>query len=641
MKSNVSDLLLLVESVYRDASAKCVAEVSDLRDLETIGSRVKSEGISFLTITLPQFCSDFERSLQEGGIDSKAFQGFRKARAIPAFLQGMLSRLFDYETGRMINDYEPLKQGFADSESSTIVEAVRQVCLLFKKVEIPCTPERTGKALDAFVKLEQSFEDFQLQNDETANFMAVSHVLWDHIVSHCRLDELVPHHGPGATAEGSSGNQKFRWHYWHDRLEPYFPLVGFGYPLGTEPDSEELEMVQIVSREREQPVKVTPVPKTLKSPRIIAIEPSCMQFVQQGIRDWLYRQLESDWLTRGHINFRDQTVNQSLALDASSSGRFATIDLSDASDRVPRDLALGMFSSHPDLRDAIEACRSDRAELPDGRLVAPLRKFASMGSALCFPVEAMYFYTICVMALLREHNLPATPRTCFNVSRGVYVYGDDIIVPTTNATTVLGYLQKYHCKVNTKKTFTSGSFRESCGMDAFEGMSVTPTYIRQMPPLDRHDARSLVSWVASSNDFYKRGYWRTAWVMRKRVNKILGDLPYVSETSPALGYTTFLGSQALSSQFWSSGDLLKSRPRKTSKVRWSTRYQRLEMKTWVPEPVYRADELEGYSALAKSLMVVESKKNTLVPAAMDEHHLERYALHGAVTLKRRWVDPLS
>jgi hypothetical protein len=606
---------------------------------------------------MPQFCSDFEKSLQDGCIDPMIFRSFRKVKAIPAFLQGMLGRLFDYETGRMLNEYDPNNE-VAESDKPTIVEAVRQICLLFKKVEIPCTFERTRAALDAFVDNEQSFEAFQLQNDEIAAFKAISHVLWDPIVSSCELSELVLRHGPGATAEGISGNSKYRWLYWYDRLEPYFPLLGAGYPLGASVSAEELEIVSIVPREQERPVKVTPVPKTLKGPRIIAIEPCCMQYAQQGIRDWLYDQLESSRLTRGHVNFRDQSINQELALDASSTGLFATIDLSDASDRVPRELALEMFSSHPDLRDAIEACRSDSAELPDGRIVKPLRKFASMGSALCFPVEAMYFYTICVMALLEAHNLPATPRNCFRVSRGVYVYGDDIVVPTTYATFVLSHLQKYHCKVNSKKTFLSGRFRESCGMDAYDGVSVTPTYIRQMPPENKRDEKSIVSWVASSNAFYIRGYWRTALFMRKRIDSIVGPLPYVSETSSALGYFSYLGTQNLRKQIWSFGDRQK-RPGRHRDFRWSEKLQRHEIRALVPEPVYRTDELVGYSALAKSLKNQDTVKypvsgsedwrrllpwnriNTLVPLAADEHHLERYALHGAVTLKRRWVGALS
>jgi len=60
LKSDASDYLELAERIYRDAAAKCSADVSDLRDLKTIRSRIKDEGFSFLTITLPTFARDLK-----------------------------------------------------------------------------------------------------------------------------------------------------------------------------------------------------------------------------------------------------------------------------------------------------------------------------------------------------------------------------------------------------------------------------------------------------------------------------------------------------------------------------------------------------------------------------------------------------
>jgi hypothetical protein len=588
MKSNVSDYLELMDAVYRDASIKCVADVSDLRDLETLRSRVEHEGLSFLTITLPQFCKDFERSLANGAIDSTSFTPFRKVEggSIPAFLQGMVSQVFDRETGK-VRVYEKLPPvGGISSDVPTVIESVRQICLTFKKVELECTPERTAAALENFASIEQSFDDFITSEEDMAEFLGVSSVLWDPMVSDFSATQCIPKHGPGATAEKISGNQKFIWRSWYDRLEPYFPLVDNGYPLGIPSDAEELEKVTIVPWKEELPVRVVPVPKTLKTPRIIAIEPACMQFVQQGIRDYLYRKLETYKLTAGHINFRDQSINQQLAITSSRTGQLATIDLSDASDRVPRSLALEMFRANPDLRDSIDACRSTMAQLPDGRIVGPLKKFASMGSALCFPVEAMYFYTLCVMALLADRHLSLTSRNVFIVTRSLYVYGDDIIVPTTNATTILAYLRKYNCKVNVNKTFVSGSFRESCGVDAYNGYQVTPVYIRSERPENRQQASRIISWMATLNLFYKKGYWRTTQLMVTLLERLIGDIPYVAETSEALGRYSYLGFESIG--------------------RWNSDLQRNEIRALTPSPVYRTDVLEGYGALTKCFLGLHS-----------------------------------
>jgi len=617
MKSNVSDQLKLAEAIYIDATAKCIADVSDLRDLETIRSRVKKEGLSFLTITLPQFCRDFERSLANGNIDPTLFQSFRKSGSIPAFLQGMIGLIFDRETGRIYDDLQPTN-GVVFRDFSPIIESVRQICLTFKKLEIDCTPKRVSAALENFTAIEHSLQDYLLPESDYAKFLSVSDLLWGNMVSAIALSHCSPKHGPGATAERISGNQKFVWRRWHDRLEPYFPLVDNGYPLGIPESAEELKMVSIIPQEQEQPVRVVTVPKTLKGPRIIAIEPCCVQFAQHGIQSSLYEAIASYWLTKDHVNFTDQSINQQLAIKGSLTGRLATIDLSDASDRVPRQLALDMFRCNPDLRDAIDACRSTKAELPNGIVISPLLKFASMGSALCFPVEAMYFYTICVVALLECQNLPVTLRNIFNVSRYVHVYGDDIIVPTTYAIAVLDHLRKYNCKVNADKTFLSGSFRESCGVDAFNGEQVTPVYIHKLRPENRRQPDRLISWVATANLFYKKGYWRTTSLMFNIIERILGPLPYVSERSSALGRTSFLGYRSVE--------------------RWNAKYQAFEVRAWVPSPVYRAGKLEGYAALSKSFELLESLSDSW--AARDASHLERFALHGAVVLKRHWVPAL-
>jgi hypothetical protein len=609
MKSNVSDYLELVRRIYIDATARCTADVSDLRDLAYVKSRVKEEGLSFLTITLPRFCSDFESALKLGGINSTHFLGFRKYGSIPSFLRGMISLIFDQETGRIYD-----KAGCNSTDIPVLVACVRQICLTFKKLEVPCTPEREAEAVANFLHVEDSFGEFSLSEEDIQVFDLVSSMLWDNMLHDLRVSDAIPKHGPGATADRISGNGKYEIRRWHDRLEPYFPILDNGYVVSADYERV-LEKIEFVSPDDELPVRVVLVPKTLKGPRVIAIEPLCMQFTQQGIRDMIYHVIESSVPTKGHVNFRDQSVNQGLALTSSRDGLLATIDLSDASDRVPRDLALRMFRSNPDLMDAIDACRSTKALLPNGTLIGPLKKFASMGSALCFPVESMYFYTICVAALLKEMDLPVTYRSVQKCASNVHIYGDDIIVPSMYAETVLDYLQKYNCKVNHNKTFFTGRFRESCGVDAYDGMDVTPTYIRQPHPKNRQQAKELVSWCATANLFYERGYWHTAQYMFSCIERVIGELPYVAWDSQLLGRKSYLGYVSID--------------------RWNDKRKCFEVRAYAPEPVYRTDVLDDYDALSKSLLRLGTLKDSLEPR--DPLHLKRSALHGVVAIKRRWV----
>jgi hypothetical protein len=633
MKSDVKDYVELAQLIYLDACAQCSATVSDLRDLKTLRARVKAEGLSFLTITLPSFASDLERSLADRAVGSNHFLSFRKRGAIPAFLQGMLSHIFDRETGRLRDDSPVLLES---------LKALRQFCAAFKKVRLPCSPAREAAAVKRFISVERDLDESHICPGDASAFKAVAFVLWNRMLGNLLPDMLLPRHGPGATAERISGNQKYVWLRWHERLEPFFPFLDNGYPVSSS-NSREFENVTFVSEDEEQPVKVIFVPKTLKSPRVIAIEPVCMQYTQQALQRYLYRAIAADPISTGHVNFRDQSVNRTLALDASISGRWATIDLSDASDRVPRDLALAMFDSNPDFRDAVDACRSRRAKLPTKEIIS-LKKFASMGSALCFPVEAMYFYTVCVKALLDHRELPYTRRNAYLVSRDIFVYGDDIIVPSEEAESVLHSLQKYNCKVNAAKSFWTGKFRESCGLDAYDGHEVTPVYIREAPAENQQQVGSIVSWVATANLFESRGYSRTSSFMFAHVERLIGKLPLVSETSPLLGRI----------------DLYGLRNVRDLPFRVRRRFQSLEQRGWVVAPVNRSDSIDGYAALQKSLLGLvrrgEDRRDPnfeepdhgtsvahsymlrwLKTIGKSESSLEHSARRGAVTLQRRWV----
>lgn len=609
MKSHEEDLLLVCESVLMDASAKCttVNLASIKRDLLTIKSRVEDEGVSFLTITLPNFGKDFELSLAEGRISRHAFCGFKRRGRLPVFLRGFVQSIFDVATG-----------GLLDVPDITAIEGVRQIAYTFKKVAMPCTLKRVEQALSDYEEIECSIR-YAMPSGDAYLFSKISDLLWGNVfVGSYDPTFPLPKHGPGQTESRISGNRKYAVSTWHERLEPFFPADWHLMSCYSQLDDARcgITSIDFVPEERESPVRVVAVPKTLKGPRIIAIEPVCTQYTQQALAEYVIQQLETHELTRGHINFSDQGTNRELAMAASKSGNLATLDLSSASDRVPLSLVSLMLASKRDLLDAILACRSRSARLPSGKVI-PLMKFASMGSALCFPVQAMYYFTIIVMARMKKHNLPVTLRNIKAVSREVYVYGDDLIVPTHEVEVVVEALTSFHCKVNSAKSFWSGKFRESCGMDAYDGCDVTPTYLRHMRPNNEGDAQALVSLVATSNHFYRRGYMTVASLLQKWVEQLLGPLPIVLETSPGLGWI---------------------RPEVgVTTDRWNKKLQRPEIRTWIVSPVYKEDPLDGWYALLKCLLLMERRNGDsfLYPKPVDKKHLERSPRSGTVALKRR------
>jgi hypothetical protein len=141
------------------------------------------------------------------------------------------------------------------------------------------------------------------------------------------------------------------------------------------------------------------------------------------------------------------------------------------------------------------------------------------------------------------------------------------------------YLEAFGLKVNSRKTFFQGPFRESCGKDFINGVLVTPVYLRQHPPLSHRDASKFVSWVHMGNRFFKSGYFRVADRIRSYVNSLY-ELPAVHETCSGLG--------------WHLGpDVVEAQPYWSKKINASSFYVR----TLVPSSSSYSDVLEDEDRL--------------------------------------------
>jgi hypothetical protein len=301
----------------------------------------------------------------------------------------------------------------------------------------------------------------------------------------------------------------------------------------------------------EIPVKVITVPKTLSTPRIIAVEPTVMQYAQQGLHDSFFRAVNS--LPIGRVmSWASQVPNQELARLGSfhigtsffrgSEGGYATLDLSDASDLVDSSLVQDMVRGYPLLREAVMAMRSTHANV-DGKLYK-LAKYASMGSALCFPIESIVFTILTFMGLQKVYPTVRPQNLIKRFSGSVRIYGDDIIVPVIAAQSVVQTLEAFGLRVNNTKSFWTGMYRESCGKEYFCGRDVTIAKARTEIPSTRKpiagQEKEIVSTVALRNNLFAKGYHKTAWWLDTFLVKILnGYYPLVLETSPILGRVEF------------------------------------------------------------------------------------------------------
>ncbi len=571
--------------------------VSTARDLETVTRRYTHEGDKFFTVTLPAFGKDFERSLSVGYIPADAFQGWKSRNRrsayqkyvtseetqdllthvngvgeVPVFLGEFLDRVFDPSNGALYDGYPGLYEpGCIDS-----IHAVRQLTLAFGKLKVLPDQEQVDEAFRGYVELESQIIQHAQHLTDTGEILQLGEELKS-VVNHVFGDvlrvmdrkvyegELVPKHGPGATAERKLGNQKYYQRYWTERMEPLFPFVDWAVP-SFRYASRVVPRVKWLSLEDEIPSRVIAVPKTARSPRIIAAEPVALQYMQQAIASTLVRELERKWnpeegrpnLSYFFTGFSDQRPNQAMAQIGSEDGSLATLDLSEASDRVPNWLVELVFEDYPWFSEAVQVTRSRRADVP-GYGVLDLAKFASMGSALTFPIEAMIFVAASLLGIAKAEGAQFSYRFFFGLRDQVRVYGDDIVVPTVNADSVVESLEAFGFKVNKDKSFWTGMFRESCGKEYYRGEDVSIVKFRQELPTQRALRRSgnglksrsvatddadwtkkIQSAVSTRNLFYEHGLWKVAACLDEVLEALLeGWYPFVAETSPVLGRHSF------------------------------------------------------------------------------------------------------
>lgn len=599
----MKSLIALAHVVLEDLGDRC--RISTSRDKITVTARVKHEGLSFLTIALPKFGKDLQKGLDSGFVAPTMFTGFSRHLGLPRFLGGFLELVFDRETGLLLP--EP---------SIEAIRSLHQFTAMFGKVELDCSDARVARAMDGFIQCETEVRknDSLLEGNRhlLEKFQRVSSVLFANVFT--EIDLMVylgahlPKHGPGATAEKLRSNEKYSSMEWTQRLEEYFPSGEFLFP-----NPRWWQTAQDVNLREpgdELPVRVIHVPKTLDKPRIIAIEPTCMQYAQQSLLEPMTELIDRDDLLRSIMGNLDQEPNRQLAKEGSIYGDLATLDLSEASDRVSNQLVRTMFARWPHLLEAVDACRSRRADVP-GYGVVRLAKFASMGSALCFAVEGMVFTTIVFMAAEEVLDQPVDRRLLRELSGRVRIYGDDIIVPVEMVHRVIELLETFGLKVNHNKSFWTGRFRESCGGDYYGGREITPIRVRRALPTSRKHVPEIVSTVALRNHLFESGYERSVQFLDGILSKLLRVYPEIPRNTSALGR-------------WTYGPI---RPERSNPNTF-----RPQIKACVTVTKLPSDILDEHGALMKFFL-----KRGELPIT-DRKHLRRAGRPVSVDIKTRWID---
>jgi len=296
------------------------------------------------------------------------------------------------------------------------------------------------------------------------------------------------------------------------------------------------------------------VPKDINKSRSICMEPNGYMYYQQEVLRMMRNGMEQGLMSL-FVDMSDQTRNQEAAIHGSLFHGSDTLDLSSASDSVSVDLVRRIFPK--DYLYYMLATRTSMVKLPNGGIVS-VKKFAPMGSAVCFPTQCCVFTACSLLASIAvsrgitpenleiteadvrdhiKHRLWRSRHDSSAYSAERYeppvVFGDDIIVDTRVSDTVISILTNLGFVVNVNKSFTGmQSFRESCGVFACDGQDVTPVIFRIPSFGEVWDTEIYTSFIANINKVNSKSYRRLGsfWLsVVKQLRGLRGRIPFTSD----------------------------------------------------------------------------------------------------------------
>lgn len=416
-------------------------------DLEYLLSRVRTEGHKFCLEIIPLLGRSFEACLVGGAFTCPTNFSKKGTSRLPSWLYDVFKRCVTDE-GELL-----------EKPDLTCTRYLRQFLMFDSKLISKFSKDQEASAWNGFKLRQEKLKSLRMQFDHPVLVEArriLSKTLKDNL-----LNDISPRQGPGAVYEGLDRDKKWDFKYWSASAERYYPYLEYGLPSR----SFFLNHPPIKLR-KDLCSKVYLVPKDFRGPRLICAESTVNQYLQQGQMLSLMSFMENSRLLKRSIRMKDQSFNQRRARVADSSD-LVTLDLSNASDTLSATLVWYLFADLPNLRRRLFCTRSLFATFRNEKI--RLYTFSPMGSAVCFPIETLVFWSLSMasLKLVRRHSSVWENASC------VSVFGDDIIIPREAMDVLIGTLLTVGCEPNMHKTCWLTPFRESCGSEWFNGSTIT------------------------------------------------------------------------------------------------------------------------------------------------------------------------
>lgn len=567
MNSQVNALLHITRGILKDVHVT-YPELKGLdRDIQRLTLNSQTRGLGLFTLDLPSLDQLLLAGLRDGRLvlEGPLSKAYSKKIRVPRLFAGLWLRVFEKDSS------------LKPEPDTNAIFFLRQLCCLGKKIHGDCSKPRLHAAVEDFHNVERSirpptlkWEDDDLDPDGRLHsvhlcdsvdsdlplFPAVSgrreeqgrilrrvQQVADLVVGSFPFFEPVTYsgrlyeegrgtgfrHGPGAVARRPKSKYKFDFFSWPKKLEEWFPM---NECLGTT-----LRLGDTLISRHELPSRLIAVPKTRKGPRLIAAEPLEHMYCQQLILTYFEEQFRNHF--RGFfINLRDQKRSGNMSLASSFDGSLATIDLKSASDRLSCHVVERMFRKNPSLLHAMHACRTRylRDDISKNASFLKLKKFATQGTAVTFPVQSLVFLCVALGCVIKGD---VTWDKIWRLRHKVRVFGDDIIVPSTGYVATMETLETLGLKVNADKSFGTGLFRESCGSDCYGGDDVTPVKPVHVVADGPASTQAIIDTV---NNLFNKGLWNASESLRLLLPKWVRDNTRITgRDAGPLGFASHVG----------------------------------------------------------------------------------------------------
>jgi len=491
------------------------------RDIRYIYRRISNEKLYFITTTLPLLMDGCLSYLEHGTCAFPTFK-LQRGKQYPRFLKRIFAVVFE--------------QHYTESQRSDALDVLYTISHAFKKLRGNPDTVLRQRQYDEFVKTDTEIGEIDILAPDIRDLLENIRSQWSVFAHDITLDSnCKPRPGPGAVVDKIPRSMRYAPHVLYKQLNDVFPYEDWFYSHPWDVNEKSRDFLAL--KRKEWPFsQYLQVPKTYAKWRGICKETNEAQYLQQGLRRLLNHHIRRK--LANYLPLEDQSIHADYALQGSLDRNSATIDESEASDRILRSLVKYVSQDNTELCAALEAVSTRYIKPPHWATQKELlrtNKFAPMGSAVCFPVMSLlHLFAIRAIIKLRGHHTSAKEQD--SSINSVSVYGDDIVLPSAHVRAVYEWLPRFGMKINQGKSFCQSFFRESCGCHAYHGRNITPVYIKYTTSSSA-TAKTLKSLLAVESQLYKKGFDHTACFLRKRIRtKWRMYLPYVLPTSPVLGF---------------------------------------------------------------------------------------------------------